>query len=72
MKLTEGLEVVPNEYLVERMRIRRDYLLKDSDLKMISDVPTDKTAWATYRQALRDFPATWQPSEIANFPEPPT
>ena len=72
MKLTEGLEVVPNEYLVERMRIRRDYLLKDSDWKMISDVPTDKTAWATYRQALRDFPATWQPSEIANFPEPPT
>ena len=71
MKLTEGLEVVPNEYLVERMRIRRDYLLKDSDWKMISDVPTDKTAWATYRQALRDFPKTWEISETVDFPELP-
>jgi hypothetical protein len=31
----------------------------------------DKTAWATYRQALRDFPATWKPAETANFPETP-
>jgi len=38
---------------------------------MATDAPTDKTAWATYRQALRDFPATWKPAETADFPEAP-
>jgi hypothetical protein len=38
---------------------------------MISDTPTDKTAWATYRQALRDFPKTWTPATTVDFPEKP-
>jgi hypothetical protein len=28
-------------------------------------------AWADYRQALRDFPATWTPGPVADFPDPP-
>jgi hypothetical protein len=62
---------IPQEWLVERMRIERDRLLAESDWTMHSDAPTDKTAWATYRQALRDFPATWEPAETADFPETP-
>jgi len=62
---------VPTEWWLERMRIRRDALLAASDWAMTSDAPTDKQAWAAYRQALRDFPATWEPSEEANFPNPP-
>jgi hypothetical protein len=58
----------PNEYLVERMRLRRDALLVESDWAMIADTPTDKTAWAQYRQALRDFPATWTPNPEVIFP----
>jgi hypothetical protein len=61
----------PDEWLVERMRLRRDQLLIESDWAMIADTPTDKTAWATYRQALRDFPATWQPAPTVTFPERP-
>ena len=62
---------IPQEWLVERMRYQRDRLLAESDWAMASDAPTDKTAWAAYRQALRDFPATWKPTETADFPEAP-
>ena len=65
-------ETLPDEWLIERMRAHRDRLLAESDWTMHSDAPTDKTAWSTYRQALRDFATTWQPSETANFPEAPT
>jgi len=65
-------EIIPNDWLIERMRLNRDALLISSDWAMLADAPTDKTAWGAYRQALRDFPAKWKPSETANFPEPPT
>jgi hypothetical protein len=52
-------------------RVWRDTLLMRSDWAMATDAPTDKTAWAAYRQALRDFPATWEPSAVADFPNPP-
>ena len=61
----------PDEWLIERMRLRRDALLVASDWAMLPDAPTDKTLWATYRQALRDFPATWQPAFTVQFPERP-
>jgi hypothetical protein len=41
----------PDEWLMERMRLRRDQLLVESDWAMIPDTPTDKTAWA-------DLPST--------------
>ena len=53
------------------MRDERDRLLAASDWAMTSDAPTDKQAWADYRQALRDFPATWTPGPVADFPDPP-
>lgn len=62
---------IPQEWLIERMRLQRDRLLSESDWAMATDAPTDKEAWATYRQALRDFPATWEPSENADFPVSP-
>jgi hypothetical protein len=61
----------PDEWLLERMRLYRDALLVASDWAMIPDTPTDKTAWAAYRQALRDFPATWEPAPTVDFPETP-
>jgi hypothetical protein len=53
------------------MRNHRNRLLAESDWAMTSDAPTDKQAWATYRQALRDFPATWTAGPVAEFPDPP-
>jgi hypothetical protein len=55
------------------IRAQRDRLLAASDWTQVADSPltTDvKTAWATYRQALRDVPAqstfpasvTWPPA----------
>jgi hypothetical protein len=35
----------------------RDELLAASDWTQVADAPVDKTAWATYRQALRDASA---------------
>lgn len=64
-------ETIPDEWYIERMRIYRDRLLAASDWAMTSDAPTDKQAWADYRQALRDFPQSWTPGPVANFPEPP-
>ena len=52
------------------MRKQRNQLLKDSDIMMVSDYPnTNKEAWVTYRQQLRDFPALW--SEGMDYPIKP-
>lgn len=64
-------ETIPIEWLEERMRLHRDRLLAESDWTQTLDAPVDREAWATYRQALRDFPSTWEPSETAEFPDPP-
>jgi hypothetical protein len=56
------------------MRAQRDAFLAASDWTQTLDAPlTDeqRQAWADYRQALRDFPATWTPGPTANFPDPP-
>jgi hypothetical protein len=54
------------------MRRARNAMLTASDWTQTSDDPTgNREAWATYRQALRDFPATWTPGPTADFPEPP-
>lgn len=40
----------------ENVRKDRNQRLSDCDWTQLSDSPVDKTAWATYRQALRDVP----------------
>ena len=64
-------ENIPSEWLLERLRIQRDKLLVKSDWTQVADAPVDKQEWATYRQALRDFPSTWVPSETVEFPDTP-
>jgi len=61
---------VPTEWYADRMRLQRDRLLAESDWTQAADAPVDKAAWATYRQALRDFPATWTAGPTADFPDP--
>ena len=39
------------------VREERDDKLVASDWTQVADAPVDQTAWATYRQALRDVPA---------------
>ena len=64
-------EEVPVEWWQERMRLHRDRLLKESDWTQLPDAPVDRQAWATYRQTLRDFPATWTAGPEADFPDTP-
>ena len=61
------------------LRKERNRLLAQTDWRMVSDYPgTNQTEWQTYRQALRDLPATASPSldengELTgvNWPEKP-
>ena len=43
---------------MQGIRIHRNNLLALSDWTQLPDAPVDKTAWATYRQELRDLPET--------------
>ena len=55
-----------------QIRGQRNQLLKDCDWTQIADCTADKTAWATYRQALRDLPATiTEPRTFAAWPHSP-
>ena len=47
---------VTDEIYLARMRYWRDQELKSTDWTQVSDSPANKTAWATYRQSLRDLP----------------
>jgi len=58
--------------LMDELRSQRDSLLKSSDWTQVSDAPVDQAAWATYRQQLRDLPAsTTDPSNVV-WPERPS
>jgi len=66
------LETPNDETYRSRMRLHRDRLLAESDWTQAHDDPTGRRdEWAVYRQALRDFPATWEPGPTADFPEAP-
>jgi len=56
---------------MEYLRSERDALLVASDWTQASDVPVDTTAWAEYRQALRDLPANTIDPENPVWPTPP-
>ena len=49
---------IPDEWVLERVRNWRNAELIKSDWTQVEDSPADKAAWATYRQALRDLPAS--------------
>ena len=53
------------------VRASRTQMLKDSDWTQIADSTADKTAWATYRQALRDITAASGFPWTMTWPETP-
>jgi len=59
------------EYRARQARTKRNSLLKASDWTMVSDAPTDKTAWGVYRQALRDIPQQTGFPQNIDWPELP-
>ena len=67
----QDIEELQADWWTERMRNHRNRLLAESDWTQVVDAPVDQQAWATYRQALRDFPATWTAGPTADFPDTP-
>ena len=60
-----------NEQKWEQIKLWRNAELVRTDWTMHTDAPTDKTVWATYRQALRDLPAQGGNAEDAVIPTQP-
>ena len=60
-----------NEQKWEQIKLWRNAELVVSDWTMHTDAPTDKVAWATYRQSLRDLPAQGGNADKATFPTKP-
>ena len=58
--------------LAEEVRTERDTLLTASDWTQVADAPVDQTAWATYRQSLRDVPTQEGFPDNITWPTPPS
>jgi len=70
--LHENANEVPAEYFFERIRNWRNAELAACDWTQVADSQADKTAWAEYRQALRDLPTqNADPKQIV-FPTRPS
>jgi phage terminase small subunit len=69
--IDEDKDTIPTEWVLERLRLQRDELLKASDWTQVADAVCDKQAWAIYRQALRDLPSSVADPRDAEFPTKP-
>lgn len=61
----------------EPIRVQREKLLLESDLYVLPDrwslmTSEDQTAWAEYRQALRDLPQSYEDPDDVIWPISPT
>jgi hypothetical protein len=62
-KIIDGEAVIRTDNVLEILRNKRNELLNQSDWTQVNDSPlsdSKKQEWATYRQSLRDLPATYQ------------
>lgn len=72
----KGSWEVDTDKLYASVKARRNQLLKMCDWTQIPDSPADSSAWAAYRQKLRDLPTTVTGNETSLedvlWPTPPT
>lgn len=65
---------IPNENKLRLIRQYRNELLTRCDWTQLPDAPltdTERSAWADYRQALRDLPASVDDPDDVVWPEVP-
>ena len=65
------VENADTEQQFEYVRAVRNAELAATDWTQVADSQADKTAWATYRQALRDLPAQNKDPKKIKFPTRP-
>jgi hypothetical protein len=63
---------IPDEWVWERLRNRRNALLAACDFQVLPDAPGDIEAWKTYRQSLRDLPSKTKDPRSAKWPTEPS
>lgn len=71
--LCDWMGETPERY-EQAMRTQRDAFLAASDWTQLPDngLPDEqRAAWAQYRQALRDAPASWTVGPTWDAPDPP-
>jgi len=56
----------------EQVRLWRNQELSQTDWTQLADSSADKTAWATYRQSLRDLPNDFDSANDVVLPVKPT
>lgn len=71
LKTAEQREEERLQGLADAARSERDRLLAACDWTQVSDAPVNASAWATYRQALRDVPGQVGFPEVIVWPEVP-
>lgn len=63
---TAPADTTTDEEKAIHARLRRNSLISATDWTQVADAPVDKTAWAAYRQSLRDVPSQAEfPNTIA-------
>ena len=64
-------EELPEEWVWERLRMRRDQFLRDTDWRVVTDAAWDVIPWVDYRQQLRDLPQATSDPRTVDWPEVP-
>ena len=62
---------ITDDVFLARMRHWRNTELARTDWTQVEDAPVDKAAWASYRQALRDLPASNANPRLIELPVAP-
>jgi hypothetical protein len=62
---------ITDELYLTRMRYWRNGELARTDWTQVADAPVDQAAWAIYRQALRDLPASNDDPRAIDLPVAP-
>jgi hypothetical protein len=65
------VENADTEQQFDYVRVVRNAELAATDWTQVADAQCDKAAWATYRQALRDLPASNKDPKKIVFPTRP-
>jgi hypothetical protein len=65
------IENATNEQKWKQIRNWRNAELNQTDWTQLVDSPVDKSAWANYRQALRDLPAQGGKADEVELPTKP-